>query len=286
MKIRIFFSVLFFFLLVSKCVTGQEKPLEVSIGTIKTELKQNAIDFGIRYAKSLDTLFSEQDIFNAGKNSLFQATPEFNVQSGTNDAFSSINLKITGLMMIFRHNIIDSIETPCTSCYMHLLPISAGIESNNTFTAINGIIEIGYAPWYQSPMMKNVPDWIKHTKIGIFLQAGYKFNVDTTGTTLIGGQIDGSKEPSDSELFRAKGSFAIDTKSLFEISDLGIGLNGNADLWYDFLNDEVYFSLGGTIRSYITQNKDKYIDLKYQKGSGAPNFNKGDQLGVGLTLSF
>jgi hypothetical protein len=265
---------------------SQEKPLEVSLGSIKTELKQNAIDFGIRYAKSLDSLFTKQDILLSGKNSLFQATPEFNVQSGTNDAFSSIDVKLSGLFMLFKTTTIAEQLTPCTGCFMHLLPISAGIETNNTFSAINGIIEFGYVPWYQSPMMNKVPSWMKHTKIGIFLQAGYKFNIDTTNIGDVGGQIDESKEAVDDGIFRVKGSFAVDTKSLFEISGVGVGLVGSADGWYDFLNSEVYYTVKGTARFFLTQDKDKYFDLKYQKGSGAPNFNQGNQFGIGLTMTF
>ena len=196
---------------------AQDKPLELSVGTIKTELKQNAIDFGVRYVKSLDSLFKEQDILLAGRNSLFQATPEFNVQSGTNDAFSSIDVKMKGLLMFFKTTTVDGIKTPCTNCYMHLLPVSIVIESNNPFTSMNGIFEFGYVPWYQSPMMTKVPSWVKHTKIGVFLQAGYKVNIDSTGVSSVGGQIDESKERLNSEIFRTKGSFAIDTKSIFEL---------------------------------------------------------------------
>lgn len=265
---------------------AQDKPLELSLGTIKTELKQNAIDFGIRYVKSIDSLFKEQDIMFAGRNSLFQATPEFNVQSGTNDAFSSIDVKMTGLLMFFRTTEVSGIKTPCTKCYMHLLPVSIGLESNNTFTTLNGIFEFGYVPWYQSPMMKDIPSWIKHTKIGVFLQAGYKFNIDSTGVNAVGGQVDESKEQLNSEIFRTKGSFAIDTKSLFELNGVGVGLVGSSDVWYDFLNSEVYYTISGKARFYLTQNKDKFFDLKYQKGSGAPNFNQGDQFGIVLTMAF
>ena len=84
---------------------------------------------------------------------------------------------------------------------------------------------------------------MKHTKIGVFLQAGYKFNIDTTNTVPVGGQIDESKEAVDDGIFRVKGSFAIDTKSLVEISGVGVGLVGSTDGWYDFLNSGVYYTI-------------------------------------------
>jgi hypothetical protein len=265
---------------------AQEKPLEVSMGTIKTVLNKNAIDFGVRFAQPFGSLFKQQDILLAGKNSLFQATPEFNIQSGTEDAFSSVDLKLSGLFMFFKNTEIGGQVTPCTNCYMHILPLSAGIETNNTFSVINGIVEFGYVPWYQSPMMNNVPDWIKYTKIGFFLQGGYKFSLDTANVNLAGGKIDESKEAAEDGIFRAKGSLAINTKSLFEINGVGVGFIHDSDVWYDILNRVTYYRIDETVRLYLTQDKDKYFDLKYQIGSGAPNFNQGDQFGMKLTITF
>jgi len=265
---------------------AQEKPLQLSLGTVKTELKQNAIDFGIKYLQSYDSLFQQQDILLTGEKSLFQLTPEFNVQSGTADAFSAINLKLSGLFMKFQTTEVAGLTTPCTNCYMHLIPVSFGVETNNTFSVVNGIFEVGYVPWYQSPMMTSVPDWLKHTKAGIFLQAGYKFGNDTTNTDLQGGQADESMETIDDGIFRIKGSFAIDTKSLINISGVGVGLWGSADAWYDILNSEIYYRLEGTVRFFLSANKDKFFSLNYQKGSGAPNFNQGEQFGMGLTVTF
>jgi hypothetical protein len=99
-------------------------------------------------------------------------------------------------------------------------------------------------------------------------------------------EIDQSKEKADNAIFRVKSSFGVDTKSLFKISGVGVGLIGNADVWYDFLNSQIYYTLQSKIRFYLTDNQDKYFDLHYQKGSGAPNFNEGDQFGIGLTITF
>ncbi len=277
---------LLFWVISSQILPAQEKPLQLSVGTVKTALKQNAIDFGIKYIQSYDSLFQQQDILLAGRNSLFQLTPEFNVLSGTADAFSSVNLKLSGLFMIFQTTEVAGLTTPCTNCYMHLIPVSFGIETNNTFSLANGIFEVGYVPWYQSSMMSTIPDWLKHTKAGIFIQAGYKFGSDSTLTNLTGGQSDESLENIHDGIFRIKGSFAIDTKSLISVSGVGVGLWGSADAWYDILNTGIYYRLEGTVRFFLSANHDKFFSLNYQKGSGAPNFNQGEQFGMGLTLSF
>jgi hypothetical protein len=263
---------------ISNYVTAQE----VTLGTVKTDLKQNAISFGISYLKTLDSLWEKQDHLLSGEKSLFLITPDVNIQSGTNDAFSSVNAKITGLAMFFQTTNVAGQITPNTAKTFHTLPMSLGLETNNKFNVINGIFEIGYVPWYQAET-REIPEWLKHSKIGFFVQGGYKFKVDSTGNTSVGGEIDQSKEKTDNAIFRLKGSFSIDTKPL-KINSLKVGLVGKADGWYDILNKEVYYNLQAKFRIFLTDKN--YFDFQYQKGSGAPNFNQGDQYGMGLTVNF
>jgi hypothetical protein len=278
---------LVFVLLYSFSLNAQDnqKPIEVTIGTIKTDLKQNAINFGLSYLKSLDSLWEKQDFLLDGNKSLFLITPDISIKSGNGDAFSSISAKLTGLTMLFDTISVAGQVTPNTAKTFHTFPLSLGIETNNKFNVVNGIAELGWVPWYQAAS-RNTPDFLKRTKFGIFIQGGYKFAVDTTGKQAVGGEIDQSKEKTDNAIFRAKGSFGIDTKSLFHFSGVGVGLVGSTDGWYDFLNSEIYYTIQGKIRLYLTESEDKFFDFQYQKGSGAPNFNQGDQYGIGLTVTF
>lgn len=263
---------------------AQEKPVKVHLSAIQTELEQEALSLGIEYIQSLDSLFKEQDILVTQEKSLFQLTPAFDIQTGTNDAFSSITAKLSGIFMTFRDTTIAGVVTPNTSRGFQTFPIAVGFETNNQLSIINGIVEIGWVPWYQTIENKKTPEWLKHTLFGVFLQSGYKFKVDTS-QVFIGGEIDESSEDVEDVIFRAKGSFGIDTKTLFELSGVGIGLVSNADGWYDFMNNEIYYTLEAKVRFYLSQQKDKFIDFEYQKGSGAPNFNQGDQFGIGLTVT-
>jgi hypothetical protein len=278
---------LVFVLLYSFSLNAQDnqKPIEVTIGTIKTDLKQNAINFGLSYLKSLDSLWEKQDFLLDGNKSLFLITPDISIKSGNGDAFSSISAKLTGLTMLFDTISVAGRVTPNTAKTFHTFPLSLGIETNNKFNVVNGIAELGWVPWYQAAS-RNTPDFLKRTKFGIFIQGGYKFAVDTTGKQAVGGEIDQSKEKTDNAIFRVKGSFGIDTKSLFHFSGVGVGLVGSTDGWYDFLNSEIYYTIQGKLRLYLTESEDKFFDFQYQKGSGAPNFNQGDQYGIGLTVTF
>ena len=264
---------------------AQEGGTVLSLNTIKTDLKESAIQIGIKYLSSLDSSFSQQDIFSANKDYLFTMQPEFNIETGNEDAFSSITAKMVGFWLFAKKDEVDNIPVLNLNKTFHVLPISGGIETDNTFRNINAIIEMGYIPWYYSATAKT-PKLLKHTKVGLFLQGGYKFELDANNTNYQGGDEDESMETPNDPIFRTKGSFVIDTKKLIvhKKTGWGIGLIGETDGWYDFLNSEVYYRIEGKVRFYLSPKK--FFDFKYEKGSGAPNFNQGDQFGLGLTVEF
>lgn len=264
---------------------GIQKPIEVTMGTIKTDLKQNAINFGLSYLKSLDSLWEKQDFLINGNKSLLLLTPDIHIESGNADAFSSISVKLTALTMLFDTLKVAGQVTPNTAKTFQTFPVSLGMETSNEFNRINGIVEIGWVPWYQASERK-IPGILKKTKFGLFFQGGYKFEVEKINRELKGGEVDQSKEKINNAIFRIKGSFGIDTKSLFHFSGVGVGFVGSTDGWYNFLNSEIYYSIIGKLRLYLTENEDKFFNFFYQKGSGAPNFNQGDQYGIGLTVTF
>jgi hypothetical protein len=268
-------------------IKAQDKPVQVSINSIRTELKQSAMKLGIKYLQSLDTLYGfNKEHFKDWEKGLLTFSPEFKIETGNNDAFSSMTGKMAGFIMLFDTVNIAGVITPKTGKMFHVFPFSTGFETSNAFQKVNGIVEVGYVPWYQIPIA-NAPRILSFTNINLFLQGGYKFDIDNKNPiTGMGGNVDESKEMSDKPIFRAKGHFGIDTKDLLTNtnSTRGISLIGNSDVWYDFLNSEIYYSIEGKLRVFLT--KDYFFDFTYEKGSGAPNFNQGEQFGVGLTVSF
>jgi hypothetical protein len=273
----------FFMILMILCMFGVKSnaQLQLSLGAAKTTLNKSAISIAIDYSRSLDSIFKLNEYLIAGKTSLFYFTPEINILTGTSDAFSSIDAKLTGMFMHFKTDTVSGLLTPNFRKSFQVFPISMGIETNNTFDILNTLGEVGFVPYYQP----GASAAIRATKIGVFLQGGYKFGLDSAGRKLlIGGQVDQSLEKINNLLFRMKGSLAINSDALIVVSGVGVGLVGTADVWYDFVNHVFYNSLVGKVRVFLTQ--DKFFDFQYAHGSGAPNFNKGDQYGVNLMIRF
>lgn len=261
------------------CSTASAQ-ISLDVKSIKTVNENNAIEVGISYVRSLDSMFKIQDILIPSDNSLFAVTPEFDIRTGTADAFSSITAKITGMFMTFGKTVVNGIVTPNTGETFHVFPLSLGIETHSKFTTLNMLAEAGYVPWYQ---VGNTPNWLKQTKIGFFLQGGYKMGGDSA-TIPVGGQVDESKERVGDAIFRFKTSAQANINTPVSLGAVDVGLVGSGDLWLDIVNRATYYRYDATVRFFLT--RDKWIDLVYQKGSGAPNFNQGDQYGVGLTLKF
>jgi len=274
-------KILLYLLILFSASPAFPQGFDLSIGTSKTELKNNALRFGVNYLADVFKGYSDQQ--TNGANSFFLLLPEFNSEEGSEDAFSSIVAKITGFGAIFKKKKIDGFEIPDLQQTFHVFPFSIGAETDGSFSFANMIIEAGYFPWYYQPTNK-LPAFLKHTKAAIFLQGGYKFIVDTANAKKTGGAKDESSEPLEKGIFRSKFVFELDSKELLRKNDFGLVITGGINLWYDFANSKTYHRLSGKTRFYV--NKNYYFDFTYEKGSGAPNFNQGEQFGINLGVSF
>lgn len=262
-------------------IHGLHAQQNFELKNIRTDLKNNAVGFVINYLSDYNGLDVQKNFNKA----FLTVTPQITVNAGTSDAFSQIDLKLSGFYLTGSKILVDGKPTFNTGKTFHVFPVSVGIESNGNFNFLNSLVEIGYAPLYYLPGNKDVPTIFKFTRVGIFIQAGYKSKLDTAKLTQTsGGKIDESDEVLNSMLLRTKATLAIDTKNLFHVNSIGCGIIASVNYWFDFINSKSYYNLKGKFRVYLSTTK--YFDLTYEKGSGAPNFNQGDQFGMGLTVAF
>jgi hypothetical protein len=266
-----------------------EPELALNINTFQTNLKQSAVGFAVEYLKPFSGLEQQTN----WRRSFLNITPDIRVQEGSGDAFSSIVVGASGFFLRGslttlededlapeeRPEVLDASRT------WHLFPVSLGTETASTFDFVNVLAEGGYIPYYQSQLNSAVADFFKHTQVGIFLQAGYKVGISDSAAALTGGKRDESEEEMNSAIVRAKATLAMDTKNFFRNpANVGFGFVGRATYWFDALNTAHYYQLDMRTRIYLSETK--FFDVIYQKGSGAPNFNQGDQFGAGLTVQF
>jgi hypothetical protein len=223
----------------------------------------------------LDNTIGGKSKFKYGKHSVFVFTPDFNLQAGTGDVMSSITAKLTAMNVSFKTKDLKGLNVADLNRTFITIPISAGVETNGVFGFINGLAEVGYAPWWGGKVGKYITT-------AAYMQGGYKFKIDSTQG--VGGGADESAEPVNDALLRLKGYFAADSRTLITLDGIRVGVAGKATVWFDLLNSETYYRLDGILRFYIYGNNS--FDVVVQRGSGAPNFNEGTQYSGGLTIRF
>ncbi len=283
---------------ISATTNGQEVPEatesggSISIGSIRTSAEAAAIGVLAKYAKNV----SEARI-RYGTTNFTAYTPDISIDTGENDSFNGVIAKLQGTRVHFRETCVDensqivdsslcrdgrALFTPDTTGLIHTFPFSGGIEADRRFDNVSVLAEAGYAPLYlhNDSFFDNLG---LSNKIGIFLQAGYRIQVDDTPSPETGGAVDESEEEPDDEILRIRSSLEWS----FKVPVGGLGnlyLEPSATGWYDVANNEFYHQVQAKLRVNVTN--DISFDLTFEDGSGAPNFNTGDQFSANLTLTF
>ncbi|MGH7462458.1 MAG: hypothetical protein ACREMA_15715, partial [Longimicrobiales bacterium] len=246
-----------------------------SLGAARTLAEQTAVRFAVDLIKQINL----QEVQIDRPRWLVFFTPEVNLETGAG-TFSSIVAKVTATALVFDTVVVAGVTTP-DSRFFHMVPVSGGIEANKSFNTVNGMIEAGWTPWFQGI----VPPILKSAKVGVFVQGGYKFDRDTTRTTAGSASPqpgDESSEGEDQALFRLKAS--VRWNPIIELPETRLRILTAADGWLDLANGRQYYRLEGTVRLALFQNN--FMDFKWERGSGAPVFNRGDQFSANLTVLF
>jgi len=275
----------------------------LSFGFLRTEAEKGAVRVGAKYGKSLKD--KDKDIL-AGD---WAATisPFLDFQAGEDDSFERVVAKMEGLILT-----PNSYTLGASGNEIHYyLPFAIGLEADRNFENYAGILEAGVAPFLHQAR------WGEVLEPTFALQAGYKFASPTNEVEgIMDGNLDESDEREDDFILRAKASLELDY-TLLAIGEedrtfLTLGQSGflqakvigSIDLYYDIQNSDFHdrevlgvdFALKeGVIEENIPligeylEGLSKNIDalnLSFENGSGAPNFNRGEQWSASLKASF
>jgi hypothetical protein len=259
---------------------------EISWSVIRTELEKDALGFVAKVSPKLNS-----SRYFVTKSIAGYLGPIVEVRTGGNGSFESMLTKLSGFVLMPRP--LDDDGEPNNFGWVHIFPFSVGIEADRDFNKPVTLAEFGWTPigprriidqnnLAQSERFGLDPD----RALGFFVQGGYKIKEqnDTITTKNIsskeGGNIDQSAEKPGEAIARIKAELVYG----FDLVE-NIRLIPTMTAWYDIKNNKAYYRFECLIR--VTIIKEKYsLDYCYEKGSGAPNFNKGDQFSTGLTLAF
>jgi len=259
---------------------------EISWTYIRTELERDALGFVAEVLPKLN-----QASYFANDNFAGYLGPSVEVRTGGDDAFDSFVARLHGFVLLPRP--LDEEGEPNNFGWVHVIPFSLGLETDRSFRTPIMLAEAGWTPiGPRGKIDENHPERSQRFGLapdrafGLFFQAGYKFDFrDSSGVasddlTDAGGLTNSSEEEPDHGIARVKGVIVYGISLADRVSILP-----RATGWYDIVNSEVYYRLEARIRVNIVLGKSA-LDFGYEKGSGVPNFNEGDQFSTGLTMAF
>jgi hypothetical protein len=267
------FAILMF---IAGTATAQESA--VSLGYVRTEFGRNAANFAVDYAEKLEP---KLDFFKANSRSLISFSPDIRILLGTGDAFNGIVAKYVGSIMAFAVKSVAGVDgVPDLSKIYHVFPVSLGMETNKECSYVNGMLEVGYMPMINTD--RRVPEIVRSLVAGIFMQGGYRTIVDDSLNQA--GSFNGRNRTED-VLVRAKFSAKYHPLIMFDKKDeFGAGLVCNFGVWYDVIENDFPYTLSGKLRLIL--KKDYSLDFKYEKNSGEPNFQSGEQWTSNISVDF
>jgi hypothetical protein len=279
--------------------------LDTAVQALRTEAETEAVGFVFDLFKNPDEIFATNCLSieiqtgrcNFGRSTgwLFDLAPDVHVNTGNDEAFQSIVAKVSGNFMVFsleQRTDISPIPIPDPSKLVHVFPISAGIETDNNADTLNAVAELGYVPFKFSGGTNFVGNNLRlgiNPRVGFFLQGGDKLRDETkTGS---GGSKDDSSEEQGKGIGRLKSVAEMDL--LFPLrllgAETGLQLQPSATGWYDFINNQFYYSLKLSVGLALLGSggeRSTLWEFTIQEGSGEPNFTQGTQYGTGLKLQY
>lgn len=258
----------------------------VSLGSVRTEAGKSALRLAVDYAEQIGDIFRVHapSATQGGSFTIVDLSPDVSLETGGQDAFNGIVAKVKGNIIRGKLTRVGGVLTPCATCFFNVLTVSAGMEADGGFDHTAYLLEVGYVPWFQNMFDGRYPI-LASSNVGFFIQGGYK--ADTGGSPAedpSGGASDESAEDPASTVLRLRGDYKLTPIGLAPLGDNQIELVATASGWRDLLNSEWYYRVEAGIR--LTLTADHNFDFLYQKGSGAPNFNTGDQFSANLSISF
>ncbi|MEZ4416899.1 MAG: hypothetical protein R3E10_14205 [Gemmatimonadota bacterium] len=262
---------------------AQTRDLSVSLGTVRTEAERAAMRIAVEYAKNLGDVFQIRS--REGRSRIVDLSPVLTLETGEADAFNRVIAKISGNVIWVPDTTIAGVRTPCGTCFFHVLTLSGGIEADRAFDDVNVLAEAGWVPWYQN-LAGARRGLLGQTSVGVFVQAGYRADLpDAALDSTSAARVPGTEEEPGSALLRLKTDFTLTSPiSLVDFGGTGLALIGRATAWFDLANSALYHRVAGGLR--IELGDGESFDFLYQDGSGAPNFNEGEQFSASLVIRF
>ncbi len=213
--------------------------------------------------------------------------PDIEIRTGDASNFNAVIAKVSANLVFFRTRDLNEGEgSPVVVVdwerWTHVVPIAIGIEADDRFGFVNTLAEVGYTPFLLSDALGDDYKLGLNPRAGVFLQAGGKW--DAGGDARDGNARDESEEDTGGAILRLKADARVEIPLVRDALRRRINARLGATGWYDLAHSAWYSHYGAAVLVELRDSVE--LELRFEEGSGAPNFNEGEQFGVGLAISF
>lgn len=269
-----------------------ETGLQLSLGTIKEKLEASAVRALVKFG---DRLTLEDRLSNVAQPVFFAVTRKVEFDVGDRGSFNGLNLRYgaKAFLVPIKEVTLPNGETARlsdSSGWMHVFPMTLGIDADRSFKNRDVLLEGGYVP-FKGDAGLSCFKLGGNPAIGLSAQVGHRTRDPAT-----------VKPEEKSSLRRVKAEILADfklgcfrnTKSdagadgsladalAKDLADVQVLFEGRA--WRDFDLHQSFRHAVLTIR--VPTSKGIFMDFRREVGAEAPTFAKGSQFGVFLTVQY
>lgn len=272
------------------------KPLALSLGSVKERVEPSAVRALVRYAN--DHELAEKLGGLSSADSFYVSRRKFDFDVTDQGTFGGVAVRYGVTRISGSTTRLEGLPNPVfdSAGWIHTVPVTLGLDADRSFKNRDWLLEAGWVPFRG----KGEPSCFKvggNPIVGLVAQVGGR-----------------TREQAAAGFKRELQRLKVELKSAFEIGRcfLPSGTSGTpsgdggpatgaldalaADIakWRvsieaqalrDFVDDKNYRYAALTLRMPAA-GKDSFIDVKRETGSTAPNFKKGSQYGLYLTVQY
>lgn len=267
------------------------KPLTLSLGSVKERVESAAVRALVKYGN--DTELSDA-LVKAASSSFYVVRRKFDFDVTDQGTFGGASLRYGVTRITPPGDTVQDGLVLTGAGWVHTVPITLGLDSDRSFDSRDLLLEAAYVPFDTRPSLSCFKLG-GNPIVGVVGQLGRRtreqpaagfdrdlrrVKIELKSAFEIGRCFGPKAAPADTAA-AAAGAGPIDALAA-DIAKWKVGLEANA--LRDFAERKNYRYAALTLR--MPAGKDSFVDLKRETGSTAPDFKKGSQYGLYLTVQY
>lgn len=262
------------------------RDLTLSLGAVKEQLETSGVRALVKFANAREL---DEALKSPGGPSFYILNRKIDVDVTDKGTFGGLSMRYGVTRFFAPIKIVEGVKVTDSSGWMHTIPMTLGLDASRRLDNRDVLLEVAYVPFKGL----GVPSCFKlggNPVVGVVGQAGHRtrqdapadfksslarLRLEAKASFLLGPCFGIGKGAAD------RGAGFLDVLAI-DIANWRVLIDASATR--DFVDKKNYRHAALAIR--MPAAKGSFVDLRREVGSAAPNFEKGSQYGVYLTVQY